>query len=83
MSEWVPGPPWAPVTTDLQTEQTDPTPTAKVAAGALAGAFMAVLISIAKSFGIELEPELAAGLVTIFGGLAAYFKKSRPGELDQ
>lgn len=61
----------------------DATPTAKVAAGSLAGAAVAVLVSIVKSFGIELEPELAAGLVVLLSGLAAYYKKSRPGELDQ
>lgn len=62
--------------------QPDNTPTAKVTAGLLAGSVAAVLVSLAKSVGIELEPELAASVVTLVFGLAAYFKRSRPGEVD-
>lgn len=63
--------------------QIDSTPTAKVTAGSLTAALVVVLISVAKSFHIELEPEVAAALVAMSGTAAAYFKKSRPGDNDR
>lgn len=62
--------------------QPDSTPTAKVTAGVLTGALVTVLLSAAGRFGVELTGEEAAALVTLLGGLAAWWKKSRPGELD-
>lgn len=67
---------------DPRVDQVDATPTAKVAAGSLAGAAVTVLISVAKSFGYELEPEVAGALVVLAYGVAGYFKKSRPGDVD-
>jgi len=67
---------------DPRVGQVDATPTAKVAAGSLAGAAVTILVSVTKSFGYELEPEVAAALVVVVGYAAAYFKKSRPGDID-
>jgi hypothetical protein len=61
----------------------DLTPTAKVTAGALTGAFVTVLISVAEHLDIQVPPDVAASLVVLLGGLAAWYKKSRPSELDQ
>lgn len=65
------------------TSQVDGTPTAKVTAGALSGAAVTIVISVAKSFGVELEPEVAAALVVVVASVASYFKSSRPGDNDR
>jgi hypothetical protein len=65
------------------TDQPDNTPTAKVTAGVLTGALVTVLIGTFGRVGVELSAEEAAALVTILSGLAAWYKRSRPGELDQ
>lgn len=62
--------------------QSDATPTAKVAVGALSASLVTVLISVADTFGVTLEPDVAAALATFIYLGAAYWKKSRPGELD-
>lgn len=62
--------------------QADNTPTAKVTAGALAGAFVTVVISVAEHFHVVVPPDVAASLVVLIGGAAAYFKRSRPGDID-
>jgi hypothetical protein len=64
------------------TDQPDNTPTAKVTAGVLTGALVTVLIGSFGRLGLELSAEEAAALVTILGGLAAWYKRSRPSELD-
>jgi len=65
-----------------QVTQVDATPTAKVTAYTLAGAAVTILISVAKSFGFELEPEVAGSLVLLLGFGAGYLKRSRPGDVD-
>lgn len=60
----------------------DATPTAKVSVGALSAALITVLISVADSVGITLEPDVAAALATIVYFGAAYWKQSRPGDVD-
>ena len=67
----------------VTTKQPDNTPTAKVTAGVLTGAFVTMVLSLSTRFGIELSGEEAAALVTLLSGLAAWFKRSRPGELDR
>lgn len=64
------------------TVQPDSTPTAKVTAGVLTGALVTVVLSAAGRFNIELTGEEAAALVTVLAGLAAWWKKSRPGDVD-
>lgn len=64
------------------TDQLDNTPTAKVTAGALAGAAVTVGVSIAEHFGSEIPADVAASLVVLLSGLAAYFKRSRPADID-
>lgn len=60
----------------------DNTPTAKVTVGALAGAAVTVFISITEYFNVNVPPDVAAAMVVLLSGLAAYFKKSRPAETD-
>ena len=60
----------------------DNTPTAKVSAGALAGAAVTVFISVSEYLGVNVPPDVAAAAVVLLSGLAAYFKKSRPGDTD-
>lgn len=62
--------------------QPDGTPTAKVTAYTLAGGLVTILISVAKSFGYEVEPEVAGALVLLIGYAAGWAKRSRPGEKD-
>jgi hypothetical protein len=62
--------------------QPDATPTAKVATGGLAGSAATILIFIAKEYGIELDAGTGAALATLAFGIAAWYKKSRPGEID-
>jgi hypothetical protein len=64
-------------------DQPDNTPTAKVTAGVLTGALVTVLIGSFGRLGVELSAEEAAALVTILSGLAAWWKRSRPDELDR
>jgi uncharacterized iron-regulated membrane protein len=42
-----------------------------------------VLIGSFGRLGVELSAEEAAALVTILSGLAAWWKRSRPDELDR
>lgn len=60
----------------------DKTPTAKVTAGALTGAAITCILTILRRFEVELTMEEAAALVTLLGGAAAWWKRSRPGDVD-
>lgn len=61
----------------------DSAPTAKVTAGALTASFVTLLVVVSQDiFNYTMSAELAMALVTIAGGVAAYFKRSRPGDVD-
>jgi hypothetical protein len=61
----------------------DSTPTAKVAAGGLAASFVTVLVVASQDlFNYTMSAEVAMALVTIGGFVAAYFKRSRPTDVD-
>lgn len=62
--------------------QVDSTPTAKVTAGTLAGALATVLIFMSQQFGIEMDAGTGAAIAVLLGYVAAYMKKSRPGDVD-
>jgi hypothetical protein len=75
----------SPLRVDMHysTDQPDNTPTAKVTAGLLSGAMVVVLIGSFGRLGVDLTAEEAGALVVIFSGIASWFKRSRPGELDR
>lgn len=60
----------------------DKTPTAKVAAGALTGAAITCILTILRRFDVELTMEEAAAAVTLLSGVVAWWKRSRPGDVD-
>jgi hypothetical protein len=63
--------------------QSDGTPTAKVTAGVLSAAMVTIIIAVSDDVvHYQMSPTLAGALVTVGGFVAAYFKRSRPGEHD-
>lgn len=57
------------------------TPQPKISVGAVAGALVAVFITVAQSYGITITPELAGALTVIIGFGAAYmFPEGAPPE---
>ena len=50
-------------------------PVPKVAAAGSGGAAAAILIAVARQFGIELPPDVAAGLVAVVAFAAGYLKR--------
>lgn len=48
-------------------------PTRKVGLGALAGAFVTILVWILGEFGLVIPPEVSGAMVVFLGGLVSYF----------
>lgn len=59
------------------TNQPTPAPTAKVAAGGVAGAATLLIVFIAGQFGLDVPPEAASALTVLIGVAAAYIKKEK------
>lgn len=64
-------------------QQSDITPTAKVTAGALTGALATILLYVAARFDIPMTAGDGAAFATVLYFVAAWWKKSRPGEQDE
>lgn len=50
-------------------------PTRKVSAATAGGAAGLVIVFVARQFGLEMEPEVAAAITTLLAFVAGYFKK--------
>lgn len=59
------------------TDQPSRRPTSKVVAGTSAGGAALVITSAARLIGVELEPEVAGGLVLAAAAVVAYLKRER------
>jgi hypothetical protein len=53
-----------------------------VAAAGLSAQAAVLIILVARKYGLELTPEIAASLVGWVSFGVAYLKRSRPGEID-
>ena len=56
---------------------TDLKPAPKVAAAGAGGVFASLLVIIANSIGLDLPPEVAAGVVTVVSFAAGYLKRDK------
>lgn len=55
-------------------------PQPKISVGAVAAAFVTVLITVAQSYGVTITPELAGALTIIIGFGAAYLFPEPPAK---
>jgi len=68
---------------DPSTEQRDGTPTAKVAAGTLAGALASAVLFTAGRFDIPMTAGEGAAFATLAMYCVAWWKRSRPADNDR
>lgn len=52
-------------------------PTSKVSAATAGGAAGLVIVFVARQFGLEMEPEVAAAVTTLLAFVAGYFKREK------
>ncbi len=61
----------------IEQQETDWTPTRKVATGGIAGALGIIGVWVAGLFGLEVPPEVAAAAVTVLAFAASYIIPER------
>jgi hypothetical protein len=52
-------------------------PTSKVTYATAGGAAGLVIVFVARQFGLEMEPEVAAAVTTLLAFVAGYFKREK------